>query len=215
MSSVALELDLRELEAPHPGRHLGKRAFDVVVGTLLLVLALTVLIPIALAIWLSDRGPALFVQERVGFRGEVFRIYKLRTMRVGSEGEQELLAAENAADGLLFKVPHDPRTTRLGRLLRHCSIDELPQLWNVVRGDMSLVGPRPLAVPLSAFGEHEQRRHETRPGLTGAWQVAGGSSLPWQTMIELDLDYIDRWRFSRDLALVAKTPRALLRGVGG
>lgn len=214
MSSVVLHLGVRRLEGLHPGWHPGKRLFDLVVGTVLLPAALLVLIPAAVAIWLSDRGPVLFVQERVGFEGRTFRIFKLRTMRVGSDAEQEALGAANAADGLLFKVPGDPRITRMGRLLRYCSIDELPQLWNVMRGEMSLVGPRPLAVPVSAFGEHEHRRHETRPGLTGPWQVAGGSALPWHTMVELDLDYIDRWRFTRDLALVARTPLALLRGVG-
>ena len=214
MSSITLDVDLGTVGSRHPGRHLGKRAFDLAAGTLLLLFALLVLIPAALAIWLTDRGPVLFVQERVGFEGRTFRIFKLRTMRVGSDAEQAALAAANAADGLLFKVPDDPRITRVGRLLRYCSIDELPQLWNVVRGEMSLVGPRPLAVPPSAFGDHEHRRHETRPGLTGPWQVAGGSALPWRTMVELDLDYIDRWRFTRDLALVVKTPLALLRGVG-
>ncbi len=200
--------------ARHPGRHAGKRVFDVVGALVLLLLSLLVLVPAAALIWLHDRGPVLFVQERVGFGGRTFRLLKLRTMRVGSEVEQSALVHANAADGLLFKVPGDPRITPVGRVLRHLSIDELPQLWNVLRGEMSLVGPRPLAVAADAFAEREARRHDTRPGLTGPWQVAGGSGLPWSTMVEIDLAYIDEWRFTRDLAVIARTPLALVRGTG-
>jgi len=170
---------------------------------------------VALAIWLSDHGPALFTQTRIGKDGRTFRIYKFRTMVVDAEQKRAQLLGNNDLDGILFKLRRDPRVTAIGAHLRRWSIDELPQLLNVVRGDMSLVGPRP-ALPDEAaeYAEHVRRRLVVKPGLTGLWQVNGRSDLSWEESVRLDLRYVENWSFALDLQILWKTIPVLLYGSG-
>jgi lipopolysaccharide/colanic/teichoic acid biosynthesis glycosyltransferase len=191
-----------------------KRVFDVVGGLALLVLSLPVLVAAAVAIKLTDGGPVLFRQHRVGLGGQMFEIVKLRTMNTNAEALAARLVGVDCTEGLLFRVPNDPRVTRVGAFLRRSAIDELPQLWNVLRGEMSLVGPRPLAVEVDAFAPHEHLRHAVKPGLTGAWQVSGGNDLPWDDMIALDVDYAFGWSVARDLGIMLRTVPALVGRVG-
>ena len=192
----------------------GKRLFDLTVASVLLALLAPVLLSAALAIKLDDGGPVIFRQRRVGHRGRTFDILKFRSMTVGAEHRLIDLTARNSTDGLLFKVPDDPRVTAVGRWLRRLSIDELPQLLNVLRGDMSLVGPRPLAVSPDSFGPVDQRRHVVPPGVTGYWQVTGGNGLTYREMIKLDLAYIQSWSLWLDILLLLKTIPALTRRKG-
>lgn len=192
----------------------GKRVFDLLVALPLLVVSLPVLALCAMAIKLTDGGPVLFRQERVGYRGRRFRILKLRSMMVGSESLAAQLVGHNVTDGLLFRVAADPRVTWIGKLIRRTAIDELPQLWNIVRGEMSLVGPRPLAVPPESFSLREQARHAVPPGLTGLWQVSGGNELCYHEMIDHDLAYARGWSLWLDVKLMVRTVPALLTRVG-
>ncbi|MFP5285559.1 MAG: sugar transferase [Thermoanaerobaculia bacterium] len=196
---------VRHLEAPAVAST-AKRAMDVVLSAILLVLAAPVLGLAMLLVKLTSRGPALFVQKRIGFEGRKFDMYKLRTMRRGAERMQDELASCQE-DRTFLKIEDDPRVTRVGRLLRKSSIDELPQLWNVLKGDMSLVGPRPLLVcDFRKFPKREQlRRFSVKPGITGLWQVSGRSSLPDGERMRLDLEYVDRWSLGLDLAILART----------
>lgn len=191
-----------------------KRFVDVVGAAALIVLLSPVLLAAAVTVKVDSPGPVLFRQRRSGLRGREFQVLKLRTMRVGSERQRQAMAEHNESDGHLFKIREDPRVTRAGRLMRRFSVDELPQLFNVVMGDMSLVGPRPLPTEDSAFGELARRRLLVRPGLTGLWQVSGRSSLSWEETLRLDLAYVDTWSLRLDLVILARTPRAVLRGEG-
>jgi lipopolysaccharide/colanic/teichoic acid biosynthesis glycosyltransferase len=191
-----------------------KRVFDALVAAALLVLLAPVLVAAALAVKLSGAGPAIYRQRRIGLGGAPFEIWKFRTMTVGADRLVPDLTHRNHADGLLFKVHGDPRVTRVGRVLRRLSIDELPQLVNVLRGDMSLVGPRPLAVDPDLFDDEANLRHAVRPGITGAWQVAGGNALAYREMIRLDLAYIDEWSLRLDMRMLAKTVRVALHQHG-
>lgn len=195
---------------PRPARHLGKRVLDVTVAATLLVLVVPVLLVTALAIKLHDGGPVLYRQRRVGFRGETFAMLKFRSM--GTDADQRLaeLADRNKCDGLLFKVDDDPRVTPVGRFIRRTSVDELPQLWQVLRGEMSLVGPRPLPVDPDDFRDDARRRHDVRPGITGSWQVSGGPDLSYAEMVELDLSYVRQWSLGLDLRIMLRTLPALL-----
>jgi lipopolysaccharide/colanic/teichoic acid biosynthesis glycosyltransferase len=164
---------------------------------------------------LHDRGPAFFTQVRVGKDGRVFKIYKFRTMVVDAEQRRTELLDSNDTDGVLFKLRKDPRVTAVGARLRRYSIDELPQLFNVLLGQMSLVGPRP-ALPDEAarYAEHVRRRLVVRPGLTGLWQVNGRSDLSWEESVRLDLRYVENWSFALDLQIVWKTIMVILQGSG-
>jgi exopolysaccharide biosynthesis polyprenyl glycosylphosphotransferase len=188
----------------------GKRAFDLVGAAALLVLLSPVLLVTVIAMKLGQGGQLLYRQHRIGQGGRPFELLKLRSMVVGADDMAVDLAAWNASDGLLFKVRNDPRVTGVGRVLRRFSIDELPQLWNVLRGDMSLVGPRPLAVHADAFGAMDGRRHCIRPGITGYWQIAGGNGLTYAEMVKLDLAYIQNWSLWLDLRLLVRTAPALV-----
>jgi len=202
-------------EAEH-GRLLLKRLVDVVGATVGLVVLSPVLVCAALAIRLTSRGPLLYAQERFGLYRRRFRMYKLRTMLQNAEQLQESLEHLNEADGPVFKIKDDPRVTRVGRFLRRTSIDEIPQLVNVLRGEMSLVGPRPL--PLRDVGRFTEatlvRRFSVRPGLTGLWQVNGRSDLSFERWMELDMQYIDQWSLGLDLKIIARTIPAVLRATG-
>jgi lipopolysaccharide/colanic/teichoic acid biosynthesis glycosyltransferase len=189
------------------------RAVGVVLAGGLLVAGAPLLLLTALAVKLDSRGPVLFRQERVGKDGRPFQVLKFRTMV--SDAEQRLidLRERNEADGPLFKLRDDPRVTRVGAWLRKLSIDEVPQLWNVVRGEMSLVGPRPaLASEMTAWHPELHNRLRVKPGITGMWQVSGRSDSSFEEYSRLDLYYVDNWSLVNDLAIVAKTvPTVLLR----
>ncbi len=193
-----------------------KRAIDVVGALFMLVVLAPVMLGIALAVKLTSRGPVLFSQERYGCMKRLFRMYKFRTMVAGAERIQDQLEGRNEAAGPVFKIRADPRVTRLGRFLRRTSLDELPQLWNVLTGDMSLVGPRPL--PTRDVGRFEEpwlmRRFSMRPGLTCLWQIGGRSQLDFNQWVTLDLEYIDRWSLWLDTQILLKTIPAVVRGTG-
>ena len=164
----------------------------------------------------DDRGPAFFRQTRVGRDGREFRIWKFRTMRVNADSElKTLLNRQGRADKPLFKVDGDPRITRIGRLLRRTSLDEFPQLFNVLEGSMSLVGPRP-QVPkeVELYDETAARRLLVKPGMTGLWQINGRSSLSWEEALRLDLFYVENWTFSMDLGILIKTIKVVLAQEG-
>ncbi|MEQ8790492.1 MAG: sugar transferase [Pirellulaceae bacterium] len=188
-----------------------KRTIDVVGASTLLVLTSPLMAAAALAIKLTSRGPVLFAQARDGLAGRPFIMYKLRTMSVDAEQRKAALRQFSEQDGPAFKMTHDPRVTRVGRILRATSIDELPQLWNVLRGDMSLVGPRPLPVEESAGCEPWQRRRlDVTPGLTCTWQVSGRSLVSFADWVRMDLRYAQRRTLPHDLKLLLLTPPALL-----
>jgi len=192
-----------------------KDLFDRCLAAAALMLLAPLFVGLAAIIWLSDRGPALFTQVRVGKYGRVFKIYKFRTMVVDAEKRKAQLMARNEGDGVLFKLRKDPRVTTIGAHLRRWSIDELPQLVNVVLGHMSLVGPRPpLPDEASKYADHVRRRLLVKPGLTGLWQVSGRSDLSWEESVRLDLRYVENWSFALDLQILWKTVSALLKGAG-
>jgi exopolysaccharide biosynthesis polyprenyl glycosylphosphotransferase len=196
------------------GKRLAKAVLDRVLAAAALVLLAPVLVPVAILVRLDSRGPALFRQVRIGREGREFRVVKFRTMYVDAEARLAELRERNETDGLLFKISDDPRVTRVGRFLRRTSIDELPQLLNVLRGDMSLVGPRPLPVKDSDFTGDVRRRLLVRPGITGLWQVNGRSDLSWDDAVRLDLYYVENWSIALDLAILLRTVGAVVRGTG-
>jgi exopolysaccharide biosynthesis polyprenyl glycosylphosphotransferase len=207
------------LHVDHPelagGKRVIKGLFDRVGAALALILLAPLFAVIAVAIKGTDPGPALFRQRRVGRGGRLFTLYKFRTMVVGAEQQKALLAALNEADGALFKIRRDPRVTGVGTLLRRWSLDELPQLLNVLRGDMSLVGPRPsLPEEAARYGGHMRRRLVVKPGITGLWQVNGRSDLPWDEAIRLDVRYVENWSLALDLQILWKTASAVMSGSG-
>jgi exopolysaccharide biosynthesis polyprenyl glycosylphosphotransferase len=194
-----------------------KRVLDVVGSLLLIVLLSPLMIAIAIAIKVESRGPVFFRQPRAGRRRSSFKLIKFRSMYVDAEQrKQELDNLNEADDGVMFKIREDPRVTRVGRSLRRYSLDELPQLFNVLRGEMSLVGPRPLIFPeTAALDEHwHLRRLELRPGLTGPWQVYGRSQSPFQEMVRFDYQYVAGWSLARDIEILLETVPAVLSGRG-
>ena len=189
------------------------RTFDVTIAAIALVLTAPVVFISAIALKFDTRGPVLFRQTRVGRDSADFPVLKLRTMVTDAEDRLADLLASNEADGPLFKMKDDPRVTRVGRFLRATSIDELPQLWNVLRGDMSLVGPRP-ALPHETESWDALLAHRLRvkPGITGMWQVSGRSDSSFEDYTRLDLYYVDNWSLATDVAILARTvPAVLLR----
>ena len=193
-----------------------KRGMDFVISLVLLVLLLPLLVAIGLLIRSTSPGPALFVQERVGLNKRKFRLLKFRTMVVDAEMQIEKLGHLNEVEGAAFKISNDPRITPIGKFLRRTSLDELPQLVNVLLGDMSLVGPRPL--PLRDFAEFDQdwhrRRFSVRPGITCLWQIGGRSSISFDKWMELDMEYIDHWSLWMDLKILFQTIPAVFRQRG-
>jgi exopolysaccharide biosynthesis polyprenyl glycosylphosphotransferase len=203
-------------ECQEDGRALAKRGVDVVLGSAFFLSTLPVMLVAAIAIKLTSHGPALFAQDRVGYNKRIFRMYKFRTMVIDAEREQERLEARNEMDGPVFKIQNDPRITRVGRWLRKTSLDELPQLYNVIRGDMSLVGPRPL--PLRDYNgftkDWQRRRFSVRPGLTCLWQINGRNHTSFEDWMKLDMKYIDNWTFLGDMKILVKTIPAVINGKG-
>jgi lipopolysaccharide/colanic/teichoic acid biosynthesis glycosyltransferase len=192
-----------------------KALMDRVGAALGLALTSPVLALAAIAVKVTSRGPVFFVQERGGLNGHPFRMIKFRTMRLGAEAERDALLAENEMDGPVFKIARDPRVTRVGALLRRISVDELPQLVNVLLGQMSLVGPRPLPVveTRELTGSH-RRRLSMKPGITCLWQVGGRNDLGFQQWMALDLEYVDHWSLGLDIAILLRTIPALLSARG-
>jgi exopolysaccharide biosynthesis polyprenyl glycosylphosphotransferase len=192
-----------------------KRLLDVVVSATALVVLAPLLVVAALAVKLSSSGPVLFGQERVGMRGRPFRMLKFRSMVANAEDLQAGLLASNERTGPVFKLQRDPRVTRVGRFLRKYSIDELPQLLNVLRGEMSLVGPRPaLAQEVARYAAWQRRRLSVRPGLTCVWQVSGRNAVSFGSWMVLDMRYIDHWSLADDLRLILRTVPVVLSGRG-
>lgn len=193
-----------------------KRAFDILGASLGLLLLCPVFLLIALLVKLDSPGPVFFKQKRVGLNGREFLMVKFRSMVIDAEAKLDGLKALNEVEGgVTFKIAKDPRVTRLGRILRKTSLDEFPQLFNVLRGEMSLVGPRPpLPKEVALYTAEQKRRLTVVPGCTGLWQVNGRSKTTFQKMIELDLDYIENWSLRRDLVIMLKTIRVVLRMEG-
>jgi lipopolysaccharide/colanic/teichoic acid biosynthesis glycosyltransferase len=205
--------------APHRGlvaapwwQRVLKRAVDIVGATLGLVLLAPILLVAAFAVKVNSIGPVLYVSDRVGRGGRPFRMVKFRSMRHGAQHARDHHGHLNIHDsGPIFKIRDDPRVTPVGRFLRRSSLDELPQLWNVLRGDMSLVGPRPpLPEEFGRYGIRERRRLEVKPGITCIWQVSGRSDVDFDTWVAMDIDYIDGWSLRLDARLLARTVAAVV-----
>lgn len=195
--------------------HAMKRIFDVVVAGTAMVMLSPLFAAIAVGVRLSGEGPVLFRQERVGAHGTRFTMLKFRSMVTDAEARLLELRDRNEGSGVLFKMKHDPRVTPFGRTLRRYSLDELPQLWNVVVGDMSLVGPRPpLPSEVERYEEDVNRRLLTKPGITGLWQVSGRSNLSWDESMKIDLYYVENWSITGDLVILLKTVRAVVTSHG-
>ena len=215
-------LPLIEVESPSfdDWRFVVKQTFDFLGAAVLTVVLSPVFLVTALAIKLSDRGPVFFAQDRVGRNGRGFRMLKFRSMRPNADSDHATLKARQLEAGALvntnmFKDPNDPRVTRVGRLIRRYSIDELPQLFNVLKGDMSLVGPRPpLPSEVADYEEHMHRRLLVKPGVTGVWQVSGRATLTWEETVRLDLDYVENWSVLNDSIILLKTVREVVRPAG-
>jgi lipopolysaccharide/colanic/teichoic acid biosynthesis glycosyltransferase len=193
-----------------------KRLLDILMACGVLIPALPVMILAAILIKLTDRGPVLFWQTRVGKWGRVFRFPKFRSMVVNAEAlQQQIMSANQHGDGVTFKIKRDPRITWIGRILRKTSIDELPQLWCVLRGDMSLVGPRPaLEKEVARYSLDDRRRLDAIPGLTCTWQVSGRSEIPFPQQVKLDAEYIEKQSLREDFKLLLRTIPAVISGRG-
>lgn len=192
-------------------KYVGKRAFDLVVALCMLLLAAPMMIVTVLAVKLEDHGPAFYRQERVGVNGSRFRMTKFRSMVTDAEARLQSLREEHDGNEMLFKMQDDPRVTRTGKFIRRYSIDELPQLFDVIRGHMSLVGPRPpLPAEVESYDQHVHRRLYVKPGITGPWQVGGRSNLTWDESVRKDLYYVENWSMTGDLLILVKTVRAVL-----
>jgi exopolysaccharide biosynthesis polyprenyl glycosylphosphotransferase len=202
--------------APDGWQHVCKRTLDVAFSLMAILLLSPVFLLTALIVKLTSPGSSFFVQERVGLGKRRFRLYKFRTMVADAEKQQRELEHLNEASGAVFKIKNDPRLTPVGKFLRKTSIDELPQLFNVLKGDMSLVGPRPLPLrDYQGFNQDWQRRRfSVRPGITCLWQINGRSSTPFEKWMELDMQYIDQWSLGLDIKILAKTLPAVIKGAG-
>jgi exopolysaccharide biosynthesis polyprenyl glycosylphosphotransferase len=198
------------------GPILVKRILDFTISVIVIALLSPLLLMVAILIKLTSAGPVLFVQKRLGLNKRRFNVYKFRTMTVDAERRINEIEHLNEVSGPVFKIRNDPRITPIGRFLRKTSIDELPQLFNVLIGDMSLVGPRPL--PLRDYEgfnkDWQRRRFSVRPGITCLWQVEGRSSIPFERWMELDLQYIDKWSLWLDVRILLRTIPAVLKGLG-
>ena len=204
-----------ELPRYSGGKHIFKRAMDLVLSTAALLVLLPVLLVLLSIVRLDSRGPAFFFQERVGRNGETFRMVKFRSMVVDAEQKLSGLRDRNEGAGVLFKMSHDPRITRCGQWMRKYSLDELPQLWNVLCGNMSLVGPRPpLADEVARYERATHRRLLIKPGITGLWQISGRSDLAWDEAVRLDLYYVENWSLTGDVLILWRTFKAVVDPVG-
>jgi exopolysaccharide biosynthesis polyprenyl glycosylphosphotransferase len=201
--------------APRPYQRSIKRLFDIFASALALLVLSPLLTAVAILIKLTSTGPIFFRQARVGLNGRPFNMFKFRTMVVGADRLKQHLEEKNEQSGPVFKMKNDPRVTPLGRWLRKHSVDELPQLINVLRGDMSVVGPRPpLPSEVALYEGWQRRRLSVRPGLTCIWQVSGRNQISFQEWMFLDMRYIDHWSLSQDLSLILQTFPVVLSGRG-
>lgn len=210
-------LPLMHVELPQysGGRHVAKRVMDIVLSSLALLVLIPLLVCLAVIVGLDSHGPVLFRQERVGRNGEAFKMFKFRSMVADAESRLLDLKSHNETDGLMFKMSSDPRVTRCGRWMRKFSLDELPQFWNVLKGDMSLVGPRPpLKKEVDEYERPTHRRLLIKPGITGLWQVSGRSDLPWEEAVRLDLYYVENWSLTGDFIILWRTLRAVYEPTG-
>jgi exopolysaccharide biosynthesis polyprenyl glycosylphosphotransferase len=210
-------MPLLRLDGPqYTGAHrIVKGVFDRAAAAVGLLLVSPVLLVLAVLVRCTSAGPAFFLQTRVGRAGKPFRMVKFRSMYVDAEERLAELRDRNDVDGLLFKMREDPRITRFGRILRRFSLDELPQLINVLTGSMSLVGPRPpLPTEVAQYGEDTKRRLLVKPGLTGLWQVSGRSDLSWEESVRLDLHYVENWSLAMDMVVLLKTAKVVVRAHG-
>ncbi|TSE14710.1 sugar transferase [Arthrobacter sp. KBS0703] len=197
------------------GQRVAKRLFDVIVAGALILLTTPVMVVVALLVKADSRGPVLFRQVRVGIEGTHFSMLKFRSMVAQAEDQLAELSHRNEGNGILFKIKKDPRITRVGGVLRRYSLDELPQLFNILAGSMSLVGPRPpLPREVEAYEQDVRRRLLVKPGLTGLWQVSGRSNLSWQDSVRLDLYYVENWSLAGDLIIILRTVRTVLHSTG-
>jgi len=197
------------------GQRVAKRLFDIVFSSGCIIVLLPLMAILSCVVKLDSPGPILFRQERIGIEGRSFRMLKFRSMVVDAEGQLSSLAALNEGSGVLFKLKNDPRVTRVGRVLRKYSLDELPQLFNILNGSMSVVGPRPpLPAEVENYEHDVRRRLLVKPGLTGLWQVSGRSNLSWQDSVRLDLYYVENWSLAGDLVIILRTVRAVFRSSG-
>ncbi len=211
---IAVQTAVGERETPRAWI-LEKRALDVVLGSLLLLLALPIVALASLAIVVVEGGSPFYAQERVGMNGRRFRMFKLRTMVEGAHAMRDDISHLNEADGPVFKISNDPRCHPLGRILRRTSLDELPNFFNVVRGEMSLVGPRPaLPSEVEHYDAYALRRLSVPQGITGLWQIGGRSTLSFDSWMDLDNRYVDEWTPLGDLVIMLKTIPAVLRKDG-
>ena len=210
-------LPLMHVDIPQYGgaKHALKRVMDVTAALAALLVLSPVLLVLAVTVRLDSPGPVFFRQDRIGKDGQVFGMFKFRSMVVDAEERLAALNQQNEGAGVLFKMKDDPRVTRCGRWMRKYSLDELPQLWNVVLGDMSMVGPRPpLDREVSGYERHTHRRLLIKPGITGLWQINGRSDLPWEEAVRLDLYYVENWSLAGDLLILWRTFRAVVRPSG-
>lgn len=210
-------LPLMHVELPQyeGGKHVMKRALDVVVSGIALLVLMPLMLVIAYLVRRDSDGPILFRQERVGRGGKTFHMLKFRSMVQTAEDDLAGLLDKNEGAGVLFKMKNDPRVTRIGQVLRKYSLDELPQLWNILIGEMSLVGPRPpLESEVASYEDRVHRRLYIKPGLTGMWQVNGRSNLDWDESVRLDLYYVENWSLTGDLVIMWRTLRVLRGAVG-
>ena len=192
-----------------------KRLTDLVLSVIAIPFIILITPIIALVIRLDSKGPMLFLQERVGKNGKIFLMYKFRSMYKDADRMRERLGSKNEASGPVFKMKKDPRITKVGAILRRTSIDEIPQIINVIKGDMSMVGPRP-ALPLEVekYSELERRRLEVKPGITCLWQIKGRSNIPFEEWVKLDIEYIDNQSIWLDFKIIIKTIPAVIKGSG-
>jgi lipopolysaccharide/colanic/teichoic acid biosynthesis glycosyltransferase len=192
-----------------------KRAIDAVLSLILILVLAPIMLLVVLVVCLTSRGPGMLPQVRVGLRGRPFVMYKFRSMHVGAHEVRDVYAELNEAGGPAFKIRRDPRITPVGRVIRRLSLDELPQLLNVLRGEMSLVGPRPpLPEEVAEYASYQHQRLLVRPGMTCIWQVSGRSDIDFESWVEMDLQYIREWTLGLDLRLLIRTIPAVVSGHG-
>ncbi|CAI2656247.1 putative sugar transferase EpsL [Apilactobacillus kunkeei] len=183
-----------------------KRLFDIAASLFVLLITFPLTLVVSLCIYLDDRGPIFYTQERIGKDGKPFRIYKFRSMRQNADAKKKELTEQNEVNGAMFKMSNDPRVTRVGCFIRRHSIDELPQLINVLLGNMTVVGPRPpLPEEVNQYSKHDKERLKVKPGCTGLWQVSGRNSLDFDEMVELDINYIEHASLLLDMKICFKT----------
>ena len=205
-------LEYCDIRSPH---QLGKRAFDLTLGAVIFLISLPVLFLIGLAIKMDSVGPAFYFSKRYGRRGQIFNMYKFRSMVTDADEQLKDLKSNNEVDGPIFKMKKDPRITKMGAFLRKFSLDELPQILNVIQGDMSLVGPRPLPIDQVEKEDFRQlKRLDIRPGITGLWQVRGRSDISFQRLLKWDIWYINNWSFWLDLYILLQTIPVVVKGRG-